>query len=415
MLNHSISLEGYKSAGVSKKQLISFEDASKLIAMNAEPLGSEWISLERADGRILAKPVMARRTSPSVLLSAMDGYAVRDSDIADMPASLEIAGKSFAGNGFGKGLPPRACVRVFTGAPVPNGAERVVMQEDVCTDGAFAVFSHPPAKTRHLRFPGSDFSKGDVIAEAGRLLTPQRLVGIAASGNANLEVFRQPSVAILCCGDELVEPGLATFTPDGIPESISYGVAALVRRWGGTIADRHRLPDDLSRLQDAAHTAAAIADVVVVIGGASVGERDFAKQAFAALGLDPLFTKVAIKPGKPVWFGRMGRTYVVGLPGNPTSALVTARLFLAPLLAGLSGGRADDALDWQMTPAATAIAGCNDRDLFIRATMACGCAMPLSDQDSAGQKALADATLLIWQGRGTSPVGANTPIKTLIL
>lgn len=397
-----------------RTHLISFEEASRLIAAHASPLGVERVGLDRADGRVLAGPVIARRTSPAVLLSAMDGYAVRESDIARMPVSLRIAGKSFAGAGFGQDLPPMACVRIFTGAPAPTGTDRVIMQEDVCTDGGLASFSRPLSKARHLRLPGSDFSKGDTIAGPGDPLTPQRLVGIAASGNTDLEAFRQPRVAILCCGDELVEPGIAAFAPDGIPESISYGVAALVRRWGGTVTGRCRLPDNLSCLEAGARAAAAVADVIAVIGGASVGERDFAKQAFGSLGLDPIFTKVAIKPGKPVWFGRAGGTYVVGLPGNPTSALVTARLFLAPLLAGLSGGCAGDALSWRMMPAAMPIAGCDGRDLFIRATVGGGGAAPLSNQDSAGQKALADATLLIWQGRGEPPVVAGTPVRTLV-
>lgn len=394
--------------------LISFEEASQLIAAHASPLGVERVGLDQADGRILAKPIIARRTSPAVLVSAMDGYAVRESDIARMPASLQIAGRSFAGAGFGQDLPPMACVRIFTGAPAPTGTDRVVVQEDVCADGELANFSRPLPKARHLRLPGSDFSEGDTIVDAGCLLTPQRLVGIAASGNADLEVFRQPRVAILCCGDELVEPGPAKFAPDGIPESISYGVASLVRRWGGTVSGRWRLPDNLSRLEAAARAAAAVADIIVAIGGASVGERDFAKQAFASLRLDPIFTKVAIKPGKPVWFGRVGKTRVVGLPGNPTSALVTARLFLAPLLAGLSGGCPDDVLDWQMMPTATPIVGCNDRDLFIRAVVVDGRAAPLSNQDSAGQKALADATLLIWHRREEPPATAHTPVRTLV-
>lgn len=392
---------------------ILFEEASQLIAAHAIPLGIEHIDLDRADGRILGKSAIAQRTSPPFLMSAMDGYAVRDADFTHIPISLKIAGKSFAGTGFGKDLSPRTCVRIFTGAPAPKGTDRVVIQEDVRTDGETAIFSYALSKARHLRFPGSDFAKGDIIVRAGQILTPQRLVGIAASDIADLEVFRQPRVAILCCGDELAEPGVAKQSPNSTPESISYGIAALARRWGGTVVGRWRQPDDLACIQIAASEAAEHADVVVVIGGASVGERDFAKQAFFPLDLDLIFSKVAIKPGKPVWFGRAGGTLVLGLPGNPTSALVTARLFLAPLLAGLSGGNKDDALDWRMTPAATAIAGCSDRDLFIRAAAISSGTAPLSDQDSASQKALANATLLIWHGRGEPPVEANALVRTL--
>lgn len=393
---------------------MSFEEASQLIAAYANPLGVEQIGLAQADGRILAKPVIAQRTSPAVLLSAMDGYAVRESDCTRMPSALKIAGKSFADAGFGRDLPTGECVRIFTGAPVPAGADRVVIQEDVCTDGETVMFSLPLSKARHLRQPGSDFSRGDLISEAGKCLTPQSLVGAAASGNSNLDVFRQPRVAIVCCGDELVEPGLATSASNGIPESISYGVAALVRHWGGIVVGRWLVPDDPVRLQAASREARTVADVIVIIGGASVGERDFAKLAFAPSGLKLIFSKVAIKPGKPVWFGRAGEALVVGLPGNPSSALVTARLFLVPLLAGLSGGNRDSALAWRMMPAGTAVKGCGDRDIFIRATVTEASVTPLLDQDSAGQKALAAASHLIWCARGTHQVEANALVRTLI-
>lgn len=394
--------------------MIFFEDACQAIAAHAAPLGTESVGLDRADGRALAAPVIARRTSPPALLSAMDGYAVRDADIAHPPVTLKIAGKSFAGAGFGQPLPPGACVRIFTGAPAPIGTERIVIQEDVRSDGGLAHFSQPPSKARHLRPPGSDFTKGDIIVPAGRLLAHQHLVGIAAAGVAEAAVFRQPRVAILACGDELVEPATTDALSDKIPESISWGVAALARRWGGVVAGRWRLPDDPAQIQARARAAAADADVIIVIGGASVGEHDFAKQAFAPLGLELIFSKVAIKPGKPVWFGKVAGALVLGLPGNPTSALVTARLFLAPLLAGLSGRNSADALDWQTAPAAAPTGGNSDRDQFIRGISGPAGVTSLPDQDSAGQKALADATLLIWHGRGQLPVAAGTPVRTLL-
>jgi molybdopterin molybdotransferase len=187
-----------------------------------------------------------------------------------------------------------------------------------------------------------------------------------------------------------------------------------VRCWGGIAAGRWRLPDDQAHIQTAARAAASCADVIIVIGGASVGEHDFAKQALAPLGLEMIFSKVAIKPGKPVWFGRAAGAFVIGLPGNPTSALVTARLFLAPLLAGLSGRNTAGALDWHMMPVITTVGAHSERDQFIRAVVTPEGAAPLHDQDSAGQKALADATLLIWHGRGQPPAAANTRVRTLL-
>lgn len=404
----------HETSGAAPARLLSFQDAAQAIIAHALPLGTESVGLARADGRILAAPVIARRTSPPALMSAMDGYAVRDADVAQLPVTLKIAGKSFAGAGFDAPLPAGACVRIFTGAPAPDGTGRVILQEDVHSDGQSATFSRPPAKARHLRAPGSDFTKGDTIVPAGRLLLAQHLVGIAAADVAAVSVFRQPRLAILCCGDELAEPGHGENAPDRIPESISWGVAAMARRWGAGAAERQRLPDDPALIRAAAMQAADGADVLVVIGGASVGEHDFAKQAFAPLGLELLFSKVAIKPGKPVWFGRAGKTLVVGLPGNPTSALVTARLFLAPLLAGLSGGNCRDALDWRMRTAAAATGAHSDRDQFIRAIATPAGVMALPDQDSAGQKALADATLLVWHERDRPPAAPNSQIRTLL-
>lgn len=398
-----------------KTGLVSFDEASGLIAAHAKPLGIELVSIAAADGRILARPAIANLTAPATLVSAMDGYAVRDSDLLQLPATLRIIGKSFAGAGFGGVLPSGACIRIFTGASAPAGTDRVVMQEDVHEKAGAASFTKALSQRRHLRLPGSDFQKGDVIVVAGSNLTPQRLIGVAAANLAEVEVFRQPRVAILCCGDELAEPGINNNSPDSIPESISYGIAALVRRWGGIVVARWRRPDDLACLQSAVADASVCADVVVVIGGASVGEKDFAKDAFASLQLELLFAKVAIKPGKPVWFGRAGKTLVLGLPGNPSSALVTGRLFLAPLLAGLSGGIATDALDWRMMRSSTPVAGCSDRDVFARATILARNAVSLADQDSASQKALADATHLIRRRGGDSSSGNDALVETLVL
>lgn len=401
--------------GTERAHLISFDEASRLIALHAEPLGVETVPIEAADRRILARPAVAKRRSPATLVSAMDGYAVRDSDLAQLPATLTIAGKSFAGAGFGGALPAGSCVRIFTGAPAPAGTDRIVLQENVRAGDGVAIFEQPLPSHRHLRLPGSDFQEGEILISAGSTLTPQRLIGIAAADLAEIEVFRRPRVAIICCGDELAEPGHAGRSPDKIPESISFGVAALVRNWGGIVAMRWRLPDDLARLQAAAADAAKLADVIVVIGGASVGEKDYAKDAFAPLKIEYLFTKVAIRPGKPVWFGHADKTLVIGLPGNPSSALVTGRLFLAPLLAGLCGGNVSDALNWQVMRSNAPVAGCSDRDVFSRAKVVARSAVSLLDQDSAGQKALASATHLIRRRKGDLGSAADALVETLVL
>lgn len=393
--------------------LTSFDDACGLIAAEAKILGTEYVPLDHADGRTLAAPAIAQRTSPAMLVSAMDGYAVRDFDISASPASLPVAGQSFAGAPFAGVLPFGACVRIFTGAVAPPGTERVVIQEDVHEENGVAVFQAPLSARRHLRLPGSDFAKGDVIVPAGGILSPQRLVGVAAADLAALEVFRQPRVAILCCGDELTEPGRGMDMQGKIPESISYGVAALINRWGGIVATRMRRGDNLSELQTAATEAAAVADLVVVIGGASVGVKDFAKNAFSVLGLKLIFSRVAIKPGKPIWFGRIKDALVLGLPGNPASAMITARLFLAPLLVGMGGTNPATALDWRIMRAGAPLAGCVDRDTFIRAVTAARCAVPLRVQDSADQRSLADATHLIRLRR--EDAAPHSLVETLVL
>ena len=202
-------------------------------------------------------------------------------------------------------------------------------------------------------------------------------------------------LSILGTGDELAEPGKARGDPAAIPESVSLGIAALAGAWGATIVGRARLRDDLDAMIAAAAEALARSNLVVVTGGASVGERDFAKPAFEAHGLELIFSKVAIKPGKPVWLGRAADKLVMGLPGNPTSALATARLLLAPLLAGLCGRDPAEALHWRRLPLAGPLGPCGDRETFVRARWEGEAALPLTNQDSSAQKTLADAELLI--------------------
>ena len=207
-----------------------------------------------------------------------------------------------------------------------------------------------------------------------------------------LEVHRRPRLTILSTGDELAEPGTARERADAIPESVSFGVAALAGQWGADTVARERLRDDLPAMQLTAEAALEQSGLVVVTGGASVGEKDFAKTMFEPLGLELVFSKVSIKPGKPVWLGRVGEKLVVGLPGNPTSALVTARLLLVPLLAGLTGRPIEDALGWRTLPLASPLGDCGSRETFHRARSLTGAAEILSFQDSSAQKALAKPT-----------------------
>jgi molybdopterin molybdotransferase len=230
---------------------------------------------------------------------------------------------------------------------------------------------------------------------------------------AQVEVVRQPRLALLSTGDELTAPGTARDRADRIPDSVSFGVVALAEQWGGRVIDHQRVGDDWAAMKAAVETMLADADVLVVTGGASVGDKDFAKPVLAELGLEPTFSKVAIKPGKPVWFGRIGQKLVLGLPGNPTSAMVTARLFLAPLLAGLSGGEPNDALVWRVATAGASFKAAGDRETFYRAAWTGERIAPVAEQDSGAQRALADAQLIVRRRVGTPAAEPGDPIEVI--
>lgn len=393
--------------------MIGFDEATALVVRHATPLEPRSVLIEAADGLVLAQTVTADADSPAVSVSAMDGYAVRDADLAIVPSRLRVMDKTYAGQTAGPAVAAGECRRIFTGAPLPPGADRVVVQEMVVRDGDWAVIGAAPGKARHVRAAGSDFRTGDVLVAAGTRLNAQAMVAAAAADQAEVQVYPRPRVVILGTGDELVAPGQARRTPGSIPDSVSLGVAALVREYGGEVIGRARLKDDPAALSMAAEDALERADVVVVTGGASVGEKDFAKSMFADHDLELIFEKVAIKPGKPVWMGRAKGRLVVGLPGNPTSALVTARLFLAPLITGLAGVDPTVALAWRLELLADELPGTGDRDTFVRGASGSGGVAPLSNQDSGAQAALATADRLILRKAGTPPSLRLTPVQVL--
>jgi molybdopterin molybdotransferase len=394
--------------------MISFDEAVELIRSIATPLGTETVPIAEAAGRVLARPVTAGMDSPRSDVSAMDGYAVREDDLDHFPALFELVGGSYAGSRWDGSVTPGTCVRIFTGAPVPEGADRVVIQEKMRSTGSAATIDEHPGDARHIRKRGSDFVQGEELLLAGRSLDPRALVAAAGADVAELEVYRMPRLHILSTGDELADPGSARERADAIPESVSFGVAALAAQWGAECLGRTRVGDDLPRMQDLALAAIDDADLVVVTGGASVGERDFARATFEPLGLELVFSKVSIKPGKPVWLGRVGEKLVLGLPGNPTSALVTARLLLAPLLAGMAGRQADVALSWRNIPLRSHPLGpCGARETFHRARSVNGASEILSFQDSSAQKALAQADLLVRQRANSPALEAGAEVEVL--
>ncbi len=392
--------------------MITFAEAQDLIARAVTPLGTETVALASAHGRVLAQAVTAALPSPRRDVSAMDGYAVRSADAAP-GARLTIIGHSAAGGAVPPPVGAGQAVRIFTGAAVPDGADVIVMQENCDAADGVVTLARPFGPARHIRRKGSDFAAGSVLLEAGRRLDPLALVTLAAADADRALVYRRPRVALIATGDELAPPGTARDDPLAIPESVSFGVAALIAEQGGDMVLRETGGDDLPALAALAGRAIGAADVVVVTGGASVGDRDFAKPMFAPHGLDTVFAKVAIKPGKPVWLGRAGQAWVLGLPGNPTSAMVTARLFLTALLAALQGRSSAALLDWAELPLGHPLPETGDRETFVRTLWTAGGLVPLGNQDSGVQGALSAAQWLVRRAAGAPAARAGDRVQAL--
>lgn len=394
--------------------MLTLDHALSIIVEIAAPLGEEVVALAGAAGRRLAAPVTAAIDAPRADVSTMDGYAVRAADL--FGTALPIVGEARPGHPHPGGIGPGEAVRLFTGAPLPTGADRVIMQERGQRDRDRVTLTGADSDPLFIRRRASDFAAGDPILPAGTILTPGALIAAAAADAKDVTVWRMPRVGLLATGDELVAPGTARDEQHLLPDSLSYGLGAAMARWGGAVIDTSLLPDHLPTLRSAAARALAEADIVVVTGGASVGAHDHARAMFGER-LTMLIDKVAVKPGKPVWLARSGAggPLIIGLPGNPGSAYVTARLFLAPLLAGLGGGDPLDMLTWQELPLGAALPPVGDRDLMTRAQLIDGTLHPLDNQDSGAQAALALATHLIWQRAGAVRAEAGALARALAI
>ena len=394
-------------------RMAQVDEALALVSRQPAIERIERVELDHAGGRVLADDVVARRSAPAWDVSAMDGYAVRDADLAADWNGLMVVGEAFAGQARVPVLAPRTAMRIFTGAPAPLGADRVVAQEDVRRVGDRVLAPGPSAGKRHIRRAGSDFRAGDVLVAAGLALSPTRLLAVAAADVGEVSVRARPRVIVVATGDELRAPGQDVAAAGSIPESGSFGVAELARRFGADVTRRRRLPDDLQRLSAAAAEMVESADVVVVVGGASVGERDYSRAMFEPLGLRMLFSKVAMRPGKPVWFGQAGAARVIGLPGNPTAAMVTARLFLAPLITALSGQDAQTALAWRRRPLIEGLEAGGAREQFIGARLDGEAVQAFANRDSSAQKVLAAAEALIRRRAGQAAAAPGDLVETL--
>lgn len=372
---------------------IDFNGALAILAAHARPLGKESVSLADAGGRYLAAPVLARIDAPRRDCAAMDGYAVRDADLNNRTIFLRPRGTSYAGGAEPGAISAGETWRVMTGAPLPHGSDRVVMIEHCRHSGELVVLDAPPLGKPHVRKAGSDFLADDELLAAGTRITAARLVVAAAADRSKIEVWRRPNILLVATGDEILAPGFASRMPNAIPDSLSLAIEQLCAAAGADVVAAVRLPDDEQAIAETLGRAAA--DVVVIIGGASRGDRDFGRSALASLGLEVAFADVAIKPGKPVWYGRLEQTHVLGLPGNPIAAFTVASLFLAPLIAGLSGGAISDALPWQLRPATTPIPANGPREAFLCASLSSEGVAICDRQDASGQARLAGADCLV--------------------
>lgn len=394
--------------------LLSVSEALARVLDGLTPLDAEDVPLDDAQGRVLAEDLRALLTQPPFDASAMDGYAVRGEDVATLPASLRLIGEAAAGAGFGGEVGRGEAVRIFTGAPVPQGADTIVIQEDVDADGA-AITLKAAEPYRHIRPRGQDFKEGEVLLRAGTQLEPRHLMLAAAMNYASLPVRRRPKVAILATGDEVMPPG-TDLEPDQIVSSVPAGLAALVRQSGGEALSLGIAKDDPDSLATLARAGSA-ADILITIGGASVGERDLVASALKPEGLVLDFWKVAMRPGKPLLYGRMGSTRFLGLPGNPVSAFVCAHVFLKPMLRRLLGA-SDEATELMAVLGADLEAN-GPRQHYIRATSTISdggrVVTALPSQDSSLVAALVLADCLIVRAPDAPAGNAGDPVKIIPL
>ncbi len=397
--------------------MVSVDEALWLIAEHIAELTAECVPLADAAGRVLAEAVKSRVTQPPFSASAMDGYAVRGEDVRRSNARLTVIGESVAGARFNERVGVGEAVRIFTGAPMPAGADHVLIQEEAQRDGAYIICLEDQKQASNVRAAGIDFRTGEELAAKGATLTGAALALIAAGNIDRVNVVRQPRVAIIANGDELAAPG-GELADDKIVSSIPFGLAPMILSWGGApcfLGVARDDPADIRRLIDDAGDC----DIIVPIGGASVGDRDFMRDVFSARGAAPIFEKVSVKPGKPTWFAKIddGR-YVLGLPGNPASALVTAHLFLKAAIDAALGRRNDERTRFARLVRPLPATG--PRESYLRARLSStedGVLMidAFDEQDSSLLSELARSNALIRRPSVAPPAAASAVVPYINL
>ena len=371
--------------------MISVSEARAHLLELVSPLGTELVPLAEAAGRVLADDVAARRDQPPFAASAMDGYTVKSAEV-ELHAMFKVIGEAAAGHGFDGTVGAGQAVRIFTGAPIPDGADFVVIQEDVTAKGTLITITDAPGDNPNVRPRGGDFKNGQTIS-APRLLTPSDIALLAAMNIAEVPVARKPDIALISTGDELVMPG-STPGPDQIIASNTFGLKAMLEGLGAQVRILPIARDTHSSLRTAFSLAEG-ADLIVTIGGASVGDHDLVGEVAADLGMERSFYKVAMRPGKPLMAGRLGTCAMAGLPGNPVSAMVCGHIFLAPMVRAMLGLPPLQEVILS-APLAAPLGQNGPREHYMRATLTeDGQIRAFERQDSALLTVLAEADALL--------------------
>jgi molybdopterin molybdotransferase len=381
------------------------------------PLPPERIGTEAAAGRTLADTLQAARAQPPFRSSAMDGYGVRAADLA--LGRFTVLGEARAGQGYAGGpVGTSGAVRIFTGAPVPDGVDVVVPQERARREGETVWLEVPAPLRTNIRAAGIDFKAGELLVRRGTRLHARHIALIAAAGIGSVSVTRQPRVAVLATGNEIVPPG-AHAAAEQIFDSVSFGLGAMIEEWGGKPIRIATRPDETTAIATAVERTLGGVDLVVIIGGASVGDYDVVKPSLARLGLAIAVQRIAIRPGKPTWFGTIGGKPVLGLAGNPAAAMVCAHLFLRPLVHALLA-RESEAAARVAARLEGEVADSGANECYVRATVRTDAdariwARPFDNQDTSLVSVFAAANALIRRSAGAKAAESGTVVEVMLL